>query len=251
MKPTLRPSWISPLVRATAVAVTALSISAVPAAAQMCPAEYVGSRCGLEVGAEGSTIRLGEIGSSSRVFVTILGASARNGSELFWVPSADATMDQYVSIAPPKPNGVVEWDAGDPVANRFELPGTFAGGSEVLFATRILSGEFYYSGSLATRNPGAGAQFNMFGEDATVYRDNRVTPIANTPPGAGSMVVGFEDRATAPGVDNRTDRDYNDLVFAVAAETSVVPEPVSMALLGTGLLGIAGVRLRRRRGPRA
>ena len=46
------------------------------------------------------------------------------------------------------------------------------------------------------------------------------------------------------------DLDYNDIFFDVQG-VSVVPEPFTMALLGSGLLGIGGVRLRRRRAQKA
>lgn len=54
--------------------------------------------------------------------------------------------------------------------------------------------------------------------------------------------VGFED-LWAGG-----DFDYNDLTFDVMnANTTVTPEPVSMVLLGSGLLGLGGAAARRRR----
>lgn len=56
------------------------------------------------------------------------------------------------------------------------------------------------------------------------------------------FVIGFED------ILGGGDRDYNDAIFAVRG-TTVLPEPVTMTLLATGLAGMAGAGIRRRRQP--
>lgn len=56
-----------------------------------------------------------------------------------------------------------------------------------------------------------------------------------------SIVVGFED-----SFNYNIDSDFNDVVFAVRG-ASVVPEPVTMTLLATGLAGMGGAGAFRRR----
>ena len=60
-----------------------------------------------------------------------------------------------------------------------------------------------------------------------------------------NLVVGFED-----SFDGTIDHDYNDLVFAVRGAT-VTPEPVTMSLLATGLAGMGGASVFRRRRKKA
>lgn len=59
--------------------------------------------------------------------------------------------------------------------------------------------------------------------------------------------VAWEDRDATNG----SDFDYNDLVFAFSNTTGSgnpgVPEPLTLSLLGAGLFGLAGLRLRRKK----
>jgi hypothetical protein len=80
-------------------------------------------------------------------------------------------------------------------------------------------------------------------------------PLRNTPPVGGetesyvtcsnayNCTVAMEDRRTTdiPATGNTI--DYNDLVFSVTA----APEPASVALMATGLIGLAGFGVARRR----
>jgi hypothetical protein len=84
----------------------------------------------------------------------------------------------------------------------------------------------------------------------TPYSATGATAIPGIPPG---MFVGFEDLyigANRDGVcggdKNQSDCDYNDDEFVFVGVTSnAAPEPSSLALLGTSILGAAGM-LRRR-----
>ena len=55
------------------------------------------------------------------------------------------------------------------------------------------------------------------------------------------LVIGFED-----SFNYSIDSDFNDVVFAVRG-ASTVPEPMTMALLATGLAGMSGASMARRR----
>lgn len=103
-------------------------------------------------------------------------------------------------------------------------------------------GSWYFSGN-SNRNADGQAHFALFNSNG-IYQDNRSTLLAGTNNVLG--VVGFEDLTTA----TNSDWDFNDAAFMITYDnvpTDVVPEPATMVLLATGLIGLAGAQLRRRK----
>jgi hypothetical protein len=111
-----------------------------------------------------------------------------------------------------------------------QVLGTFGAGQEIVFGIYVYDqgrGRYYtyYSGS-ASNNPDGVGHVQLW-------------KIAD---GRYGIRVGFED------LYGGGDQDYNDLIFEVSGVTHMVtPEPVTIVLLGSGLMGLGGAGLARRR----
>jgi hypothetical protein len=173
------------------------------------------------------------VAMGGRVFIRYLGSDVQDLSTLSYrVGAFNAGASDYTNLF------VNNGPGASPVGQQIELfgPGNspIAAGQTIVFRlfnqTRGLT---FYSGA-ASRNP-----------DGTLHVG--LTPGSGMmSPGGAAYTQGFNFEDQAFGGNPPADGDYNDLRFEVA-NAAVIPEPGTWMLMGTGLLGLAGAAVRRRK----
>lgn len=189
-----------------------------------CPSNTPGGEpdpfCGLTI-IPGNTL----VATGNDVFVRFLGGAAGFTNDLYLYAFVSGQnlngAGQFLFTNHP---GVSDPSPGDVIT----LTG-FTPGDEVIFAIYVTefngTNRVYYTGP-GSRNP-----------DGLVHVRFAATGNPDYP-----TLVGFEDLLGGG------DQDYNDLYFDVRG-VSVVPEPFTIVLLGSGLFGVGSARMiRRRRG---
>ena len=204
--------------------------------------------------ADGTLVPGGTIGAqvfkagTGNLFVKYLGAQAMYTNDLYF----------YLTVG--GSHELLFRNKTTPAGTEVEVTSSsgLAAGAEAIFSictnlapaapgTGCTSSNQYYTGD-GSRNPETRFHAAVWSRDAWLAgcaampsHCNAAGVAALTGDPSYQYVIGFED-----SFNYNIDSDFNDVVFAVR-DVSVVPEPLTMTLLATGLAGMGGAGAMKRR----